>query len=262
MLRLAAAAVFLLLVAGLAVMASAVRPQVEQAQPVETAAIEPPPAPEHARPPSRTVATALIAPPDLRPDEVERVEPRAPLGDLGQALPPKPVPPDQWEGTLLHRALAVASARFESLGYVVEIAGTVSVMPDETCEKDGVSWACGQRARGAVRQWLRGRALSCIVPPQPERTVLVSRCQLGKQDVGAWLVSMGWARAVPGGPYVEAEAKAREHAMGIYGSPPDTTLPPAVELQPTPQLELGDVETIMPPDEIAPALPPVDGDPI
>jgi endonuclease YncB( thermonuclease family) len=206
------------------------------------------------------VATAEIAPPDLAPDEIERVEPRGPLSELALALPPKPVPPDQWKGTLLHRALATASATFESMGYKVAIAGTESVAPDETCVYEGEEWACGSRARAAVRRWLRGRALSCILPPDPERTMLVAPCKLGKQDVGAWLVSMGWARATPGGPYVEAEAAARHGLMGIFGKPPETSLPPLVEVQPNAELELGDVETIFPENPLEPGR--AEGDPI
>ena len=48
--------------------------------------------------------------------------------------------------------------------------------------------------------------------------------ELGKQDAGAWLVSNGWARAAPSGPYAQAEAEAREAGRGIFGPPP-TALP-------------------------------------
>jgi len=261
MLRLAIAAAFLVLVGALAVLASSMRPT--DAPGIETAALaEPPSVPQHSVPPSRFVATAEIAPPDLAPDEIERVEPRGPLSELALALPPKPVPPDKWKGTLLHRAVATASATFESMGYKVLIAGTDGVAADETCTYEGTEWDCGARARAAVRRWVRGRALSCIVPPEPERTALVAACKLGNQDVGAWLVSMGWARAVPDGPYVEAEKIARREEMGIFGPAPDTTLPPPVELAPSPELELGDVETIFPENPLEPAGAAPEGDPI
>ena len=58
------------------------------------------------------------------------------------------------------------------------------------------------------------------MPPQSERFAIVVRCRFGKQDVGAWLVSNGWARAAEGGPYRLAEIKAREAQMGIFGPPP------------------------------------------
>jgi endonuclease YncB( thermonuclease family) len=102
----------------------------------------------------------------------------------------------------------------------VAIAGTESVDPAQTCTSDGVEWQCGIRARTAVRLWLRGRALSCQVPPQADRAFIVANCRLGKQDVGAWLVSNGWARAVAGGPYAAAEEKARQAKIGIFGPAP------------------------------------------
>jgi endonuclease YncB( thermonuclease family) len=71
--------------------------------------------------------------------------------------------------------------------------------------------------------WLRGRALSCDVPAEPERRLITVECRLGAQDVGAWLVSNGWARASKGSRYEPAEAIARHSGMGIFGPPFPTT---------------------------------------
>jgi hypothetical protein len=74
---------------------------------------------------------------------------------------------------------------------------------------------------------------------------------------------MGWARAVPGGRYAEIEAKARADKKGVFGPPPDTTLPPPVELTPSKELELGNgIDTIMPPETLLPSAPAAEGDPI
>jgi hypothetical protein len=165
----------------------------------------------------RRIGENLVAEPLVKPEELERAEPRAPLSPLSQALPP---PPKEKHGGLLYLPVAVGSAKFEAMGYKLAIAGTESVGPDETCTHDGVAWACGARAQAAVRAWLRGRALSCKLPPNAGSEVQVVGCRLGKQDVGAWLVSNGWARAAPGGPYAEAESKARQAGLGIFGPPP------------------------------------------
>jgi endonuclease YncB( thermonuclease family) len=173
--------------------------------------------------PARPVATAVVAPPPIDYATLVREPARDPLGPLGQALPPPPVKPDDWNGTILYRPIAIASAEFEAMGYKIAIAGTESVDPEQSCKFDGSEWPCGVRARSAVRLWLRGRALSCLVPPEADRQFLVAGCRLGKQDVGAWLVANGWARAVAGGPYVMAEEKARAAKMGIFGPPPAAT---------------------------------------
>lgn len=172
------------------------------------------PGPNH---PARGVGEDLIARPDLQSEELLREKPREPMSSLSQALPP-PEP----EITLFYRPVATASASFESMGYKLAIAGTESVDPDETCTSGSIDWPCGIRARTAVRMWLRGRALNCKPPLKDKDKLATVACSLGKQDVGAWLVSNGWARAALGGPYVEAEVKARKARMGIFGPPPKT----------------------------------------
>ena len=184
------------------------------------------PAPALSRPPqtsSRLVAPKIVAPPEIDPSQLQREPPREPLSELGLAPQPEPEVFVEWAGTPFYRPVAVESAIFESMGHKVAIAGTQSVALNETCLADGTSWRCGVRARTAFRLWLRGRALVCALPDETDAAVVTARCRLGKQDAGAWLVSNGWARAAPGGPYVKAEETAQAAKMGIYGPPPDTS---------------------------------------
>lgn len=178
-----------------------------------------PPQEEPAKPtPAAPTEAAAVA----EPDELERVAPRPPLSKLGQALSPAP---KDWKGTIMYKPLASAAGRFDALGYQVAVAGIDIVAADETCSYAGKSWDCGIRARTAFRSFLRGRAPTCTVPPQPDRNVIVADCRLGMDDIGAWLVENGWARATAGGPYADAEGRAKEGHRGIFGPAPDTTLP-------------------------------------
>ncbi|RUX34497.1 thermonuclease family protein [Mesorhizobium sp. M2A.F.Ca.ET.042.01.1.1] len=169
--------------------------------------------------PARKIAEDLIAPPPLDPSGIERIEPRAPLGELGLAPRPKTPMPRDWRETLLFGPVAISSAVFEAMGRRVAISGTIGMDPDRTCTFDNTAWPCGQRARAALNAWLRGRALKCLLPPDADRFAIAAPCALGKQDVGAWLVSNGWALAAPTGIYGKAEAVAREARMGIFGPP-------------------------------------------
>ncbi|MGX5799726.1 thermonuclease family protein [Bradyrhizobium sp. Arg314] len=169
--------------------------------------------------PARKIAEHLIAPPPLDPSGIERVEPRPPLSELGLAPPPKTPMPQDWRETLLFRPVAISSAVFEAMGRTVAISGTVDIDPDRICSSDNAAWPCGQRARAAFNAWLRGRALKCLLPPDADRFAIAAPCALGKQDVGAWLVSNGWAMAAPTGTYGKAEAVARDAGMGIFGPP-------------------------------------------
>lgn len=169
---------------------------------------------------ARKIAQDLIAPPPLDPSEIERIEPRPPLSELSLAVPPKTPMPNDWREILLYSPIATSSAIFESMGRKVVISGVQSVDPDRTCSlHDVASWPCGQRARAAFNSWLRGRALKCFVPPEIDRFTIAAPCKLGNQDVGAWLVSNGWATALPSGIYGKAEATARHAEMGIFGPP-------------------------------------------
>ncbi|OHV86130.1 thermonuclease family protein [Mesorhizobium sp. ORS 3428] len=168
---------------------------------------------------ARRIAEDLIAPPPLDSSEIERIEPRAPLGELGLASPPRTPMPQDWHETLLYRPVATSSAIFEAMGRTVVISGTIDIDPDRTCSFGDAVWPCGQRARAAFNAWLRGRALKCLLPPDVDRFAIAAPCTLGKQDVGAWLVANGWAKASPSGIYAKAELVARGARMGIFGPP-------------------------------------------
>ena len=171
------------------------------------------------RGPARRIAESLIAPPPVDASEIERVEARPPLGELGLAVRPKTPMPQDWRETLLYRPIATSSATFESMGWKVAISGAQDIGVDRTCSFRDEAWPCGLRARAAFNAWLRGRALNCVLPTDAERFAIAAPCRLGKQDVGAWLVANGWAMALPGGIYGKAEAIARTAGMGIFGPP-------------------------------------------
>jgi endonuclease YncB( thermonuclease family) len=224
--RLAIALGSLLLLAGvlLIIQAGALlsvdRPVLTPAQAVDdTQPIRPvaPVADAQRREPARKVAQDLIAPPRLDPAEIERAEPRPPLSELGLAVPPRTPMPGDWREVLLYRPIATSSAMFESMGRKVVISGVQGIDLERSCSFQDVAWPCGQRARAAFNSWLRGRGLKCFVPPDVERFAIAAPCSLGKQDVGAWLVSNGWATALPSGIYGKAEATARDAGMGIFG---------------------------------------------
>lgn len=147
----------------------------------------------------------------------ERVERREPLSELSLALPPKP--PSGPSGVILFRPIATSSARFEAMNRIVAVAGVENVEFDQRCSYEGQDWDCGIHARTAFRAFIRGRAITCDLAHDAPKEV-VADCRIGSQDVGAWLVANGWARATPGGPYADAEKKAREAKLGVFGPPP------------------------------------------
>lgn len=224
----------------------------------EASAIAAIPRPDAARPEahSRTIDPEIIAPPQLQAEELERLEPRAPLSDLALAGPPKPPKtkmPDDWNGTKLFQPVASAAGVIEANGYSVAISGIDIVGQDETCTDGGTSWTCGTRARTAFRAFLRGRTVVCTVPPEGGRDLIAAECRVGNQDVGQWLIENGWARPAESGPYVEAGEKARAARKGIFGPAPNLWgLPPA----PAPVAASSEpTQPILDPSATTPTLP-------
>jgi len=189
------------------------------------------PEPQRVRP----VAPDVVAAPPVEPQALQRIAPRDPLSPLGRAPTRADLPPRK---TLLHRPHAIEAGVFHSMGHTVRLAGVEPTDDDEACVSDGVSWPCGVHARTAFRNWLRGRALACVVPALPGRETVVSECALGKQDPAVWLVSFGWARATPGGPYTDMEAQARLAQRGLFGPAPAAAAPAALNLPELPAFEM------------------------
>ena len=169
---------------------------------------------------------------------LERIAPRQPLSDIGQATPPAPPPApvavdDTAKPALLYRPVATSAGDIEVSGYKISLKGINAPAIEETCNADGVDWPCGMAARTALRNWLRSRAIECNVPGQPSDELIATECKLGSMDIADWLVSNGWARAQDGTPAVEMMKKAQEQKLGMFGSAPPS-LPTDTEL-PLPQ---------------------------
>ena len=93
--------------------------------------------------------------------------------------------------------------------------------PDETCTApDGSLWPCGIIARTAFRNFISGRSLSCVLPDERWKDIVVVSCLVGKQDPAAWLASRGWARTFFGSKYEEMEREAQNESRGLYGTDP------------------------------------------
>ncbi|QDC02641.1 thermonuclease family protein [Mesorhizobium sp. 8] len=225
-----------------------------------TEAIEPQ-QPDDALIRSRAIDPEFVAPPSTGAAPLERAEPRPPLSNLSLAMPPKPKMPDEWKGKPLFQPLATAAGVFQAMGYTVAISGVDAVMPDESCtDAAGKEWNCGMRARSAFRAFLRGRAPICTVPPEGGRDTISAACRIGKQDIGAWLVANGWAKAAKGGPYAKAEEVARKEHMGVFGVAPDLSNlppePPPVEAPVEPSPSILDLSGEPPPPSTPPPATP------
>ena len=161
---------------------------------------------------------------DMETALLERMEPRAPLSGLAAPAPPPPPPdhdslPRRWR--IVHQPVATAAGILEAGGMTMVLPGIDVVAVGETCiSPAGKAWPCGMAARTAFRAYLRSRALNCRLPDARAEDAIAAECLLQGEDPARWLVSHGWARAKPDGPF-GADAQAAEQAKrGIFGQPP------------------------------------------
>ena len=179
--------------------------------------------------PVRQVSPGLFAAPFAENAvRLERIAPRQPL------TPPKETGP---ETTLLHQPVVIAAGLVTYAKGDLQLADIEVLEPQSVCiDINGFAWPCGIIARTSFRNFMRGRAMSCVVPEGRWDEIVVSRCSVGTQDPAAWLVRSGWARALPDTEYVALEEIARNGAKGIYGSDPrnlSAVVDSGVQVQPS-----------------------------
>ncbi|HWU64234.1 MAG TPA: thermonuclease family protein [Ensifer sp.] len=133
------------------------------------------------------------------------------------AKPPAPAAP---AFQIVARPAIVAAGILETTRGRVMVKDIVPLDPAETCGAGAKAWPCGQFATTQFRSFLRGRSVRCEIADPDWTGEVTARCSLGNQDVGAWLIENGWARAKPGSAYEEAGRTAEADKRGIFGADP------------------------------------------
>jgi len=101
----------------------------------------------------------------------------------------------------------------------VRLFGVDAPEHDQTCDRNGTAWACGQAAALALAEVVGTVRLVCEVQDRDRYGRAVSICRAGKRDVGEAMVSQGAATAYQRYSlrYVAAETEARAGRRGIWG---------------------------------------------
>lgn len=146
---------------------------------------------------------------------IARLPPRPPLST--PAVEEDETPKDTRQ-LLLPRPVAVDAAHLKIGDGTIVLSGIDPLSLDGTCGTDAGAWPCGMRARTALRGYLRSRAIRCQAPEDfgREPETIESACTLQGNDIGEWIVRNGWAKAIAGGPYENAETEARRKRHGIW----------------------------------------------
>jgi endonuclease YncB( thermonuclease family) len=84
--------------------------------------------------------------------------------------------------------------------------------------KDSDTYPCGEQAAAALRERIGSDPVFCDEPAPSSPPPMVTVCWLNDEDLGAWMVRSGWARAYPRdvSPYAPAEDLAQAALNGIW----------------------------------------------
>jgi endonuclease YncB( thermonuclease family) len=91
---------------------------------------------------------------------------------------------------------------------------------NQTCDRGGEAWRCGEAAKAELAKLIEGNQVSCEARDTDAYGRLVATCRVGRVDLGEAMVGAGWATAFTqyGGDYVEAEARAKKFKLGIWAA--------------------------------------------
>ena len=91
---------------------------------------------------------------------------------------------------------------------------------DQTCERDGVAWPCGEAAVEALRGVVGDRPVACRILERKGESSAIGTCTVGDEDLALAVVTLGFALGEPaaGADIRAAEAAARQAGLGIWSS--------------------------------------------
>ena len=115
-------------------------------------------------------------------------------------------------------ASVIDADTIEIHGQRIRLHGIDAPEGRQTCELDGQPYRCGQQAALALADYIGQRTVVCEQRDVDRYQRVVAVCHVGGEDMGAWLVSEGWALAYRrySTDYVDEEDGARTSRRGLW----------------------------------------------
>lgn len=127
-----------------------------------------------------------------------------------------PAPPPQDRSERLFNPIVIDAGTIKARGRDIHLAGIDTIAFDKRCGEGDAAWPCGRMARAALRSFIRGRAIECVVPAGADAIPDPAMCSVAGADISEWLVAQGWAKH-GAGPFAEIETAARDAQRGVWG---------------------------------------------
>lgn len=122
-------------------------------------------------------------------------------------------------GGLSGRPTVIDGDTLELSGERIRLWGIDAPEASQTCQQREQPVPCGQIATRALIEYLGQQAVNCTAEDVDRYGRIVARCQVGPQDLGAWMVEQGQAlayREYGGDAYDAEEAAAQAARRGVW----------------------------------------------
>ena len=91
---------------------------------------------------------------------------------------------------------------------------------DQSCQRDGQAWACGEEAKRQLDSMIAGQTVYCQGEEVDQYGRLLGTCSANRMNLNASMVEYGWATAYRAysDDYLAQEHRARSAKAGIWAS--------------------------------------------
>ena len=122
------------------------------------------------------------------------------------------------ESSLVGQASVIDGDTIEIHGTRIRFNGIDAPESRQTCEANGISYLCGQKAALALSDFIAAHTVSCKKTGTDRYRRVIAKCFSGGTDLSRWMVSNGWAIAYRkySMDYVSDEESARGQKVGIW----------------------------------------------
>jgi endonuclease YncB( thermonuclease family) len=122
------------------------------------------------------------------------------------------------ELSLVGQASVIDGDTIEIHGTRIRFSGIDAPESRQTCEANGVSYLCGQKAALALSDFIGAHTVSCKKTGTDRWRRVIAKCFSDGTDLSGWMVSNGWAIAYRkySMDYVADEDRARSQKVGIW----------------------------------------------
>ncbi|QWC57972.1 hypothetical protein F7D01_13680 [Erythrobacter sp. 3-20A1M] len=117
-------------------------------------------------------------------------------------------------------ATAVDGDTLHMTGERIRLFGIDAPEADQTCQRGGAVWRCGEDASRMMAALVAGKPVECTQRDRDDYGRMVAVCRAGRTDVAQAMIDAGMAVALPHftTDYVDAEAAAKARGVGLWGS--------------------------------------------